>query len=56
MRFVELHESQNNEVILVNVSKIDLMYQFDDKTVIRVEGTDIGVTETVDEVLIKIRG
>jgi len=56
MRFIELHESESGSPVLVNVTKIDLMYQFDTRTVLRIEGTDIGVNETVDEVLLKIRG
>lgn len=56
MRFVELHENQNNQPVLINVTKIDLMYEFEGKTVLRIEGTDIGVNETPDEILIKIRG
>jgi uncharacterized protein YlzI (FlbEa/FlbD family) len=56
MRFIELHESESGSPVLVNVTKIDIMYRFEDKTVLRLEGTDIGVIESVDEVLIKIRG
>lgn len=56
MRFVELHENQTNQPVLINVTKIDLMYEFEGKTVLRIEGTDIGVNETPDEILIKIRG
>lgn len=56
MRFVELHENQTNNPVLINVHKIDLMYVFDGKTVLRIEGSDIGVNETPDEILIKIRG
>jgi hypothetical protein len=56
MRFIELHEFESNEILIVNVARIDLMYRFDDKTVLRIEGTDIGVKETTDEILLKIRG
>ena len=56
MRFIELHECDSGESVLVNVSKLDLIYRFDDKTVLRIGGTDIGVKETPDEILIKIRG
>lgn len=56
MRFIELHEYDSGEPVLVNVSRLDLMYRYDDKTILRIEGTDIGVKETPDDILIKIRG
>ena len=56
MRCIELHECDSSEPVLVNVSRLDLMYRFDDKTILRIDGNDIGVKETPDEILIKIRG
>jgi hypothetical protein len=56
MRFVELHEFDSGDPVLVNVTKIDLMYHMEDRTVLRVEATDLSVKESVDEILIKIRG
>lgn len=56
MRFIELHECDSGEPLLVNVARLDLMYRYDDKTILRIEGTDIGVRETPDDILNKIRG
>lgn len=56
MRFIELHEAESGESIIVNVTRLDMMYRFDDRTVLRIESTDIAVSESVDEILIKIRG
>ena len=56
MRFVELHEFDTGEVILVNVTKIDLLYKMEDRTVLRIEATDLAVQESPDEILLKIRG
>jgi hypothetical protein len=56
MRFIELHECDSGAPFLVNVSRLNLMYRYDDKTILRIDGNDIGVKETPDEILIKIRG
>lgn len=56
MRFIELHEFDSGESVLVNVQKIDLIYKMDDRTVLRIDTNDIAFKETVDEILIKIRG
>lgn len=56
MRFIELHEFESGDTVLVNVNKIDLIYQMEDKCVLRIESNDISFKETVDEILIKIRG
>lgn len=56
MRFIELTESESGETIIVNVARIDLMYRFDNKTVLRIASSDIGVNETPDEIMLKIRG
>lgn len=56
MRFIELHEFDSGESVLVNVQKIDLIYRMEDRTVLRIEASDISFKETVDEILIKIRG
>ena len=56
MRFVELHEFDSGEPLLINVTKIDLMYHMEERTVLRIEATDIAVRENVDEIMVKIRG
>lgn len=56
MRFVELHEFDSGDPVLINVAKIDLLYHMEDRTVLRIEATDIAVKENVDEIMIKIRG
>jgi uncharacterized protein YlzI (FlbEa/FlbD family) len=56
MRFVELHDFDSGEPLLINVTKIDLMYHMEERTVIRIEAVDIAVKETVDEIMVKIRG
>lgn len=56
MRFVEVTELDSNQPVLINVNRVDLIYRIDDRTVIRIEQTDLNVKETVDEVLFKIRG
>lgn len=56
MRFIELHESDSGDPVFVNVARLDLMYRFDNKTVLRIASSDIGVKETPDEIMLKIRG
>lgn len=56
MRFIELHEFETGEPVLINVPKIDLIYKMEDRTIMRIEASDIAFKETVDEILIKIRG
>ena len=56
MRFIELHEFESGHPVLINVPKIDLIYHMEDRTVLRIEATDLSVKESTDEILIKIRG
>lgn len=56
MRFIELHEFDSGDPVLVNVNRIDLLYKMEDRTILRVDQTDISVKETPDDILIKIRG
>lgn len=56
MRFVELHEYESGDVVLINVNKIDLLYKMEDRTILRIDQTDISVKETPDDIMIKIRG
>lgn len=58
MRFIELTSSETLEPFIVNVSRLDLMYRSQDEefTVLRIDGHDVGVKETPDDILQKIRG
>ena len=56
MRVVELQEFETDAPVLINVTKIDFMWRTDDKTVLKIDNTEICVKETVDEIMIKIRG
>lgn len=56
MRFIELHEADSGEPVVVNATKLDMMYRMDDRTVLRVGGSDIAVAELPEDILIKIRG
>jgi uncharacterized protein YlzI (FlbEa/FlbD family) len=56
MRFIEVHEFDSGDVVLINVNKIDIIYHMDDRTILRIEQTDLSVRENVHEILLKIRG
>ena len=43
MRFIELHEYDSNQPIIINVSRLDLMFFDEDKTILKFEGSEIGV-------------
>jgi uncharacterized protein YlzI (FlbEa/FlbD family) len=56
MRFIQLTEAESGEPVVINATKLDLMYRLDDRTVLRVEGSDLAVQELPEDVLMKIRG
>lgn len=56
MRLIELTAFETNEPIIINASRINFMYQFEDQTILKIDSAEFGVKETTHEILLKIRG